>query len=197
MLEDVSFSVTLETRAGILGKNGAGKSTLIQLMMESLIPSKGTVSVLRQAKVVWFNQHHVDSLDLSQCALTHLHNLFPEQKEQQLRNQLGSFGLQGDLATQSMGLCSGGQRTRIALCAIALQCPHVMILDEPTNHLDSESIEALQNACSSFPGAIVLVSHNRSFMQACVTELHLLEDGHLSRFDGSVADYAETIKQSL
>ena len=179
------------------GRNGSGKSTLIKLIFEQLAPQSGTVRRVRQAKMALFNQHHADALDLSTSALDHMKKLFgSERKEQELRNHLGSFGL-GALAMQPMGLLSGGQKTRVSLAALVLQSPHVLVLDEPTNHLDYESIQALADALEQYPGAVLLVSHDRDFMQRLAEEFWVVKDKTVTKFDGTLQDYVDSIDHTM
>eukprot|EP00049_Salpingoeca_infusionum_P022824 m.9020 g.9020 ORF g.9020 m.9020 type:complete len:827 (-) comp5414_c0_seq2:325-2805(-) len=195
ILNNVNFAVMASSRMGILGRNGAGKSTLINLLLEKLLPVTGTVNVQRQATIRLYNQHHSDTLDPTISALEHLQQLYPSAKEQELRSQLGSFGLSGALATQPIMFCSGGQKSRICFAEIAMGRPHLLVLDEPTNHLDAEAIEALQTALEEYAGSIVVISHNRDFLESVADELFVVQDGTVSAFEGSVVEYSEQLSK--
>lgn len=190
VLKNVSISIEAKSRIGILGRNGAGKSTLVGLLMGQLTPTGGQATVRRQACVKLFNQHHAEALQLQECPLQYMARMFPGEREQLLRNHLGAFGVGGSTATLANAFLSGGQKTRVALASLTYARPHILILDEPTNHLDYESVQALQEALVAFDGGVVLVSHDRHFMDTCAKELWLLKDHQLRRYEGTVAEYA-------
>ena len=120
------------------------------------------------------------------------------------RSRLGKFGITGDEALSPLGSLSGGQRVRVSLTAITWDSPHVLLLDEPTNHLDEASTDALASAVRAFQGAVVAVSHNRSFLAACCSDLWVAEEGQVlvfrsdshADFPALFQDYTATIAQS-
>eukprot|EP00056_Hartaetosiga_gracilis_P008221 m.117323 g.117323 ORF g.117323 m.117323 type:complete len:782 (-) comp12873_c0_seq3:274-2619(-) len=197
ILNNVTFSLDLGQKIGILGRNGAGKSTLINLIMNKLQPCAGKIDRSRHAKIALFNQHHEEGLDLSQSALQHLKLKFGSKfKEQELRNVLGSYGIGGNKASKAMHHLSGGQKTRVSLVTIALSEPHVLIADEISNHLDFESIQALSEAINTFPGAVLIVSHDRHFMQSVAKEYWEVKDTKVQRVEVEYTTYVNAILSS-
>jgi ATP-binding cassette subfamily F protein 3 len=183
LLRDVNLNVSMGSRIGILGANGAGKTTLINLFTGNLKPVEGEIKRNHSARVAVFMQHHVDQLKLHMSPLDLLLQLFPKNHPQLVRRHLGRFGMVGDLATQTIGTLSGGQKSRVALSIITWKKPHVLIMDEPTNHLDLETIEALIMAVTGFEGACVVVSHDQHFLQQVGQEFWGVADQQVRVFD--------------
>ena len=182
LLSNVSLSVSLGARIGILGANGCGKSTLLKLMTQALEPVAGEVFLNRGARTAVFAQHFVDQLDLYATATEFLGGRFPGSKELEIRNRLGRFGLQDWMTWLPMGKLSGGQKSRVVLCAITWAQPTLLFLDEPTNHLDLETVDVLATALKSFKGAVVCVSHDVYFLEHAMNEFWSLRDGTVSCF---------------
>jgi len=196
LFSGLSFSLDTKSRVVLVGPNGAGKSTLMKLVCGGLGPTEGEVRRPPHFRVATFTQHHVEQLDLTLCAVEYLLGIGrardPAITPDEVRKRIGRFGLSGSLQTQTMGLLSGGQRSRVAFCVATWDCPHLLLLDEPTNHLDVETVDALVEAVRLFDGGIVAVSHDQHFLQAIDAELWLVTgDGEpgAARFRGDFADY--------
>lgn len=129
-----------------MGDNGAGKTTLLKIIMGILAPTSGTRHVHRNLKFGYFSQHHVDQLDMNVNSVELLQQQYPGKPIEEYRRQLGSFGVSGDLALQTVSSLSGGQKSRVAFASMCMGRPNFLVLDEPTNHLDIETIEALGKA---------------------------------------------------
>jgi ATP-binding cassette subfamily F protein 3 len=151
-------------------------------MLGLILPQSGRVDRVRQATFALYSQHHLDAMDLTTTPLQHMQQRFSEARVQELRNHLGAFGV-ADICHRPLHVCSGGQRTRVVLATLTYMQPHVLILDEPTNNLDMESIAALESMLAEAACAVVVVSHNRSFLQSTVKELYQLEQGVLQRLE--------------
>jgi ATP-binding cassette, subfamily F, member 3 len=167
------------TRVAIVGDNGAGKTTLLQALVGNLQPASGVRTITPGCKIAFVSQHHAD--ELMKCcegptegAATMLARKFGV-SELEARASLGKFGVTGNAALRPMGSLSGGQRVRVSLTSITWNAPDVLLLDEPTNHCDMNALDALATALLEFPGAVAVVSHNRSFLTACCTELWVIE----------------------
>ncbi len=178
LLQDMTLGVSLGSRIGILGKNGSGKSTLVNLLCGELSPDPKQGALKRHPglKIAHISQHHIEHLGghLSKSPVEYFRNQQGGDgisSDHQIRQFLGSFGLVGSLALQPIGSLSGGQKARLAFATVLYQPPHVLILDEPTNHLDGESLESLARAVSDFNGAVVVVSHHRSFLSQTCKEI--------------------------
>jgi ATPase subunit of ABC transporter with duplicated ATPase domains len=177
-LIDVDLCIPADGRIAVAGCNGAGKSTLVNLLLGRLQPTAGEVWRHRNVKIAHLDQHEADQLQWMSCtALQYIQECFPDKKDLELRGLLGSFGVKGHLVQQSLNTLSGGQRVRVAFARICGGKPHLLILDEPTNHLDIYSIDALSEALQDFKGAVVLITHNCSMLNACAKELHVVESG--------------------
>lgn len=150
IFSNVNLSATLESRICIVGDNGAGKTTLLKIIMGILAPTGGTRHVHRNLKFGYFSQHHIDQLNMNINSVELLQQSYPGKGVEEYRRQLGSFGVSGDLALQTIGSLSGGQKSRVAFARMCMGKPNFLVLDEPTNHLDIESIEALGKAINKY-----------------------------------------------
>ena len=146
------------------------------------------------------NQHHADQINLDLTPLHWMHTQFPGDgsydHEQKLRAQLANCGVTSALQTTRAQCLSGGQRSRVALAAVSYQRPHLLIMDEPTNNLDLESVEALSHAVANFPGGVVLVSHDQTFVAAVAKEVWVVGGGCVTR-EQSFEAYKKRIIKSL
>jgi ATP-binding cassette subfamily F protein 3 len=194
ILHDVGFGLEAGDRVGLLGPNGAGKSTLVKTLVGELPLINGERVAHPDLKLGYFAQHTVESLHEGQTPLWHLREIDPNAGEQQLRNFLGQWNFVGDRAFESVDGFSGGERARLALALIAYLKPNVLLLDEPTNHLDLDMREALAEALSDFPGAIVLVSHDRHLIGLVCETFWRVADGKVEAFDGDLDEYAAWLR---
>ncbi len=189
ILKHIHINLLPGSRIGLLGRNGAGKSTLVKLLAGVIEPVSGEVDRGRQLQVGYFDQQQLDALDLTASPLLHLQRIAEGKKEQELRNYLGTFGFRGDAVLAPVGPLSGGEKTRLALALLVWERPNLLLLDEPTNHLDVDMREALILALQEFPGAVVVVSHDRHLLHTVVDELYLVANGEVRPFDGDLDDY--------
>ena len=194
ILRNVGFGLEAGDRVGLLGPNGAGKSTLVKTLVGELPLLAGDRVAHPDLKLGYFAQHTVESLHEGQTPLWHLREIDPSAGEQQLRNFLGQWNFVGDRAFESVDGFSGGERARLALALIAYLKPNVLLLDEPTNHLDLDMREALAEALSDFPGAIVLVSHDRHLIGLVCETFWRVADGKVEAFDGDLDEYAAWLR---
>lgn len=189
ILESIKLNLVPGSRIGLLGRNGAGKSTLIKLLSGELQPQSGKLSRAGDLRVGYFAQHQLDTLSLQDSALQHMVRLAPDQSEQQLRNYLGGFGFTGDQATDIVAPFSGGEKARLVLALLVWQKPNLLLLDEPTNHLDLDMRHALTMALQTFPGAMVIVSHDRHLLRSTTDDFYLVDNRQVQPFDGDLDDY--------
>jgi len=194
ILADVGFGLEAGDRVGLLGPNGAGKSTLVKTLVGELPLLGGERVAHPDLRIGYFAQHTVESLHEGQSPLWHLKELAPNAGEQVLRNYLGRWNFVGDRAFESIDGFSGGERARLALALIAYLEPNVLLLDEPTNHLDLDMREALAEALSDFPGAIVLVSHDRHLIGLVCETFWRVADGKVEAFNGDLDEYASWLR---
>lgn len=176
LFSNLSFDLKRSQRLGIMGPNGSGKSTLLKILLGDVEADSGSVKRGHLVDVGYYDQH-LSSLPEDQSAL---HAVWPdenpEQKEQQMRDLLGRFGIFGDMVTQKIAELSGGERSRVALARLVAEGVNTLILDEPTNHLDLWACDALEQALKAFEGTVIVVSHDRYFLNQ-VSELLIVFEG--------------------
>ena len=189
ILKKVHLNLVPGARIGLLGRNGAGKSTLVKLLSGELSPMKGMYETNPGLNIGYFAQHQLEFLSLDDTPLQHLARLAPNAKEQELRNFLGGYGFNGDMAVAPVRPFSGGEKARLVLALLVWQRPNLLLLDEPTNHLDLEMRHALTMALQSFEGAMIIVSHDRHLLRLSCSDYYLVDQGEVKSFAGDLDDY--------
>lgn len=191
IVNSVNLSLESGARYGLLGVNGSGKSTFIKTLAGELQPLAGQLLKSDKLNIGYFAQHQLDTLRADQSPIWHIQQLSPQVREQEIRNFLGGFNFIGDMATQKIEPFSGGEKARLALALMVWQKPNLLLLDEPTNHLDLDMRHALTVALQSFQGALIVVSHDRSLLEATTDSFLLISEGRLKEFDGDLNDYRQ------
>ena len=191
VLHDITLSLESGARYGLLGVNGSGKSTFIKALAGKIDLLSGSIVRSEKLNIGYFAQHQLDTLRADQSPVWHIQQLSPEVREQEIRNFLGGFNFVGDMAVQKTEPFSGGEKARLALAMIIWQKPNLLLLDEPTNHLDLDMRHALTLALQSFQGALIVVSHDRSLLEATTDSFLLIDKGRLNNFDGNLNDYRQ------
>jgi len=170
LFENLTFDILNGQRIGITGPNGTGKSTFLRLALGRLEPSAGRIRMGKNLRVGYLDQHG-DVLDPSISVLDEALSANPKLSSEQVRNRLGAFLFTGDDVFKKCGDLSGGQRNRLMLCKLVLADPDVLVMDEPTNHLDIASREMLEAALDDYTGTMIVVSHDRYFLDRVVNKL--------------------------
>ena len=170
VLDDISFTVRRNDRLFLTGPNGCGKSTLIKLLLGRLSPVSGYVELGYNVTVGYYDQEN-QNLTPSNTVLDELWNEYPSLTELEVRNTLALFRFIGEDVYKLVGELSGGERARLTLSKLMLADTNLLILDEPTNHLDIASREALEGALADYEGTVVIVSHDRYFIEKLATRL--------------------------
>jgi len=201
LFEDLTFDILHGERLGITGPNGTGKSTLLKLALGRIEPSAGTIRVGTSLRVGYLDQHG-DILDPAKTVLDEARGVRPDLSAEQVRSRLGAFLFSGDDVFKQCGDLSGGQRNRLMLCKLVLTEPDVLVMDEPTNHLDIASREMLEAALDEYAGTIVVVSHDRYFLDRSVDRLLVvgtdeLGNRSLGRTEFVVGEPAYSVYASL
>ncbi len=194
VLADVRFNIEAGDRIGLLGPNGAGKSTLVKTLVGELPPLAGERHAHKDLAIGYFAQHTVENLRAGESPFDHLRQLAPDAPPQTLRDWLGKWHFAGDRAFDPVEVFSGGERARLALALIAWGRPNLLVLDEPTNHLDLDMREALADALNDYPGALVLVAHDRHLLGLVCDTFRRVADGGVEPFDGDLDDYARWLR---
>jgi ATP-binding cassette subfamily F protein 3 len=189
VLRRLSLRIDDDDRIALLGANGNGKSTLVKLLAGRLAPMAGRVTRPDKLEVGYFAQHQLDELDPADSAYDHVRRLMPDAPEPKVRARAGAIGFPERMADTPSGQLSGGEKARLLLGIATFRGPHLMILDEPTNHLDIDSRAALIAGINAFPGAVILVSHDRYLIEACADRLWLVDGGAVTPFDGDIDEY--------
>ncbi|OGT26939.1 MAG: hypothetical protein A3I77_02160 [Gammaproteobacteria bacterium RIFCSPLOWO2_02_FULL_42_14] len=189
ILKNVSLNLSEGDRIGVIGVNGSGKSTLLKTVAQKLSVVSGDITFHSQTNIGYFSQDQVDMLQLDETPLFHFKERYPDIAETQARGFLGRFGFSNDRVFEKVSVFSGGEKARLALALLIWSKPNVLLLDEPTNHLDMHIREALILALEDFTGALLLVSHDRYFIECCVDALWMVNHGTVKMYDGTLADY--------
>lgn len=196
IFKKINFGVDLSSRIAIVGPNGVGKSTFLKLLAGEIEPRSGERRANHRARIAKFDQHSGEHLTSEASPTDYLRKVF-NLEYQDARKYLGSFGLASHAHTIPNCQLSGGQKSRVALCELALQAPHVLILDEPTNNLDLESIDALSDALKEFKGGVVVVTHDERLIRETECVLYVVENNSIEEIDGDFDDYKEEILEQL
>jgi ATP-binding cassette subfamily F protein 3 len=193
VLNHVTLRIDNDDRIALLGSNGNGKSTLVKLLAGKLAPFSGKVVRAANLSIGYFAQHQTDELDLEGSAYDHLRRLMPHETETRVRARTGAIGFSGKAGDTKVSSLSGGEKARLLLGLATFYGPNMIILDEPTNHLDIDSRAALAEAINDYPGAIIMVSHDRYLIEACADQLWVVADRAVTPYDGDLDDYRRSV----
>ncbi len=198
ILKDVQLSLNSGEHIGVVGINGAGKSTLLKAIAKKLIPIKGEISYGHNVTIGYFAQHVTEELnyedDVFDVFSASAHGLVPKKD---ILNLAGSLLFSGDDVYKKISVLSGGEKTRVALGKVLLQKAPLLVLDEPTNHLDFDTVEALTQALSKYTGSIIVVSHDRLFIDRVSTKILEIESGKVSFYPGTYSEYLWSLKNGM
>ena len=195
LFRDLTFEIERGQRWGILGGNGTGKTTLLHVSWDKS-PDEGRIQLGTGVQFGYYDQQ-LDCVDQRQSVVEAIRPSGKEFVEQQRRDLLARFGVTGEMAFQRVGSLSGGERSRAALAKLAAGDPNFMIFDEPTNHLDLWACDALENALRDFDGTVLLVSHDRYFLNRVVDHLLVVEPGQFRVVEGNYEFYLHLQQQGL
>jgi ATP-binding cassette subfamily F protein 3 len=188
LFTDLSFLLRRGERVGVIGPNGCGKTTLLRLIMGEETPDDGTVRIGASVRIGYYDQERI-SLSGDRSAMNELWSVRPGMNEETVRHILGRFLFSGDDVFKLVGHLSGGEQTRLALAKLMLETPNLLVLDEPTNHLDIPSRQALEQALDDYPGTLLVISHDRYFLDRVAEELLVFEPDGVIRWPGDYSSY--------
>jgi ATP-binding cassette subfamily F protein 3 len=193
VLDRVTLRVDTDDRIALLGANGNGKSTLVKLLANKLAPFSGRITRADKLSVGYFAQHQVDELNLDASPYDHIRKLMPDAPETKVRGRVGAIGFSGKAGDTLVKSLSGGEKARLLLGLATFYGPNMIILDEPTNHLDIDSRAALAEAINDFPGAVIMVSHDRYLIEACADQLWVVANQTVTTYDGDLDEYRRMV----
>lgn len=193
LLKDICLKVYKGERIGIIGKNGCGKSTLLKLIANKFPLDSGSIKIAQNAVMGYFDQN-VDDLYPDNTILQEI-NTNINYTQEYLRSMAASFLFKDEDVDKRIKDLSGGEKVRVSFIKLIQKHPNFLLLDEPTNHLDIYSIEILEQALSDFQGTLVVVSHNRHFLDSVCNTIYVLDENGLTKFKGNYNDYKESIKK--
>ena len=187
----LNFAAERGQRTVLVGPNGAGKSTLLKLLAGILPVQKGERDLGHNVRVGYFSQHRVEMLNVRQTVLESVLDVTDPVSEQTARTVLGSFLFRGDDVFKTVGVLSGGEKSRLALVKLLLYPPNLLLMDEPTTHLDVGSIDALIGALAQYEGTLIFISHDVHFIRAIATSVLHISAGQLTPYAGDYQYYLD------
>src|SRR4051812_8935637 len=193
VLDRVTLRIDNDDRIALLGANGNGKSTLVKLLAGRLAPFSGKVTRADKLSIAYFAQHQLDELNEDGSPYDHVRKLMPDAPETKVRGRTGAIGFSGKAGDTLVKSLSGGEKARLLLGLATFFGPNMIILDEPTNHLDIDSRAALAEAINEFPGAVIMVSHDRYLIESCADQLWIVADRTVTNYDGDLDEYRRLV----
>ncbi|WP_226063276.1 ABC-F family ATP-binding cassette domain-containing protein [Kaistella polysaccharea] len=191
IFDDVDFFIERGQRIALLGQNGQGKTTLAKILSGEITDYSGEWNLGHNVNIGYFAQNQEEVLTPNKTVLEEAEDSATEETRPRVRDLLGSFLFQGDDVTKKTKVLSGGERNRLALCKLLLRPFNTLIMDEPTNHLDIQSKEIIKLALQKFEGTLIVISHDREFLQGLSDKIFEFRDGRMKEFLGDINDYLE------
>jgi len=189
VLSNVNLLIERKSKIAFVGQNGQGKSTLAKIMVGELTPSSGNSKLGHNVQIGYFAQNQAEYLDGSKTVLQTMIDSANETNRSKVRDVLGSFLFKGDDVEKYVRVLSGGERNRLALAKLLLQPFNVLVMDEPTNHLDIKSKSVLKQALVKFDGTLILVSHDRDFLQDLTNKVYEFKSQNIKEYLGDIDFY--------
>ncbi len=190
VLKEIDLLVERNSKIAFVGQNGQGKSTLAKCVVGE-VPFSGEMVLGHNVQIGYFAQDQVDYLDGSKTVLDTMIDAANESNRSKVRDMLGAFLFRGDDVDKYVRVLSGGERNRLALAKLLLQPFNVLIMDEPTNHLDIQSKNVLKKALNNYEGTLILVSHDRSFLQGLTKKIYEFKDHKIKEYLGDIDYFLE------
>ena len=189
ILKNISGTIMNDDKIAIVGENGNGKTTFARFLAGELRPKKGTVERSNKINIAFYRQDMFEKLNGNDRVIDYFNDT--KQDESVIRNHLGRFGIHGDMAFQKIRELSGGEKARLVFSKLTISAPNLLILDEPTNHLDLEMRESLVDTLCEYKGTILVISHDRSFLNRIANTIFIVKDGSITSFNGDLNQYEQ------
>lgn len=193
VLKNIDLLIERDSKTAFVGQNGQGKSTLAKIIVGEL-DYNGSLKLGHNVQIGYFAQNQAEYLDGSKTVLDTMIDAANESNRAKVRDILGSFLFRGDEVEKYVRVLSGGERNRLALAKLMLQPFNVLVMDEPTNHLDIKSKNVLKDALKSFEGTLILVSHDRDFLQGLTNKVYEFKDYRIKEYLGDIDYYLDQRK---
>ena len=184
ILDNVNFEIFSGQKIGLIGPNGCGKTTFLKILTGAEKPDGGIINVSRGVRWGYFDQGHL-SLNLENTLIDEVLRDHKELNENDAKALLGQFNFKGDIIYRSINQLSGGERARLAFLRLIMQPYNFLILDEPTNHMDMKSKIAIEGALNSFNGTVIVVSHDRNFLDDVTDSIYLMVNSTIKMYNGN------------
>ena len=191
IFDHVDFFVNRGQKIALLGQNGQGKTTLAKILAGEIKDYTGTWTLGHNVNIGYFAQNQEEVLDPNKSVLEEAEDAATEETRPRVRDLLGSFLFQGEDVTKKTKVLSGGERNRLALCKLLLRPFNTLIMDEPTNHLDIQSKEIIKLALQNYDGTLIIISHDREFLQGLCDKIFEFRNGQMKEFLGNIDEYLE------
>lgn len=191
IFDKVDFFVQRGEKIALLGQNGQGKTTLAKILAGEIKDYTGSWTLGHNVNIGYFAQNQEEVLDPNKTVLEEAEDAATEETRPRVRDLLGSFLFQGDAVSKKTKVLSGGERNRLALCKLLLRPFNTLIMDEPTNHLDIQSKEIIKLALQNYDGTLIVISHDREFLQGLCDKIFEFRDGKMKEFLGNIDEYLE------
>ncbi|MCF6347428.1 MAG: ATP-binding cassette domain-containing protein [Flavobacteriaceae bacterium] len=193
VLSNVNLLIERSSKIAFVGQNGQGKTTLAKMIVNE-IPFDGKLKLGHNVQIGYFAQNQAEYLDGNKTVLQTMEDASTDGNRVKVRDMLGAFLFGGDDVEKKAKVLSGGERNRLALCKMLLSPFNMLVMDEPTNHLDIASKNVLKQALNSFEGTLIVVSHDRDFLQGLAKTIYEFKDGHIKEYLGDIDYYLEEHK---
>lgn len=194
-IQELSVEIHRGQKLAVIGENGIGKSTFLKTLMGTIEKIDGTLEFGHNVNIGYFDQQ-IALLDSEETVLDNFSQEFPELTTTELRNSLAAFMFYGEDVFKKINMLSGGEKVRLALCKILKKGPNLLILDEPTNHMDIIGKESLELLLQAYTGTIIVVSHDRFFINKIADSLLIFKSSGVSYFDGKYEDYERELEEA-
>ena len=194
VFSDAQIEIKRGEKVALIGRNGEGKTTLMRVIMRELEPISGEARLGHNVHIGYYAQNQEDILDPSETVFGTLDRIAVGDIRTKLRDILGAFLFKGEDIDKKVSVLSGGERARLGMAKLMLSPYNVLALDEPTNHMDIRSKDVLKQALQSFDGTLIVVSHDRDFLDGLVDKLYEFRDGRVKEHLGSVQEFLEKRK---
>jgi len=197
IFHDICLSIERGERVALVGQNGSGKSTLLRIIAGLEQPHSGTIKTGHNVLYDYFAQEHAEKLNSNNTLLQEIESVSPFHMIPHIRRILGAFLFSGDDVFKPVSVLSGGEKSRLSLAKMLLKPTNFLIMDEPTNHIDIATKKILKNALLDYDGSLLIVSHDRNFLDGLVSKVYELRNGNIHVHLGSFGDFLEKKEANL